>query len=464
MDAAQLMPTQPLLEGHDAQDQTENEPIINVPTAHHDAMIRDAVRRLLEGDAEFEHYRSSNSLIRAHGLLDFVFAAEEEPHDPDDVFGRLRWGGQFVYLTRHPAKLDAIAEQFSHRGYVVVRPPSYYRTGPLRFLPFLGRRVYYFIARKVFLAKPKEFTQRFTYHVELVPPGPSMGTMATNGYVVQKEVPTLERVMGRLRAKFSDVPMKVIETRARKFTEKIFPLFLTREAAMLKILQRDLPEVYARRVPTLIEAEKDDRGYVRRMWMKWLRNGGRVLTQMEFARQSAELLRVVHEMANIIHLDLRLDNFVITDEGVGFVDFGSAVRMGENIQGNPMLNTLFEELMRTSQIQRMLDKMRTNGSLTSYIISDAYGKVDKAVDLFYLAVQIKQPTSNPDLTGLIRYEPGSEEATALAQLSQDILKPPDPAKPKYRTAADVLHGLHRIEQSLRIKKTPTAQITIEKVG
>jgi len=274
----------------------------------------------------------------------------------------------------------------------------------------------------------------------------------------------LERVAARLRHKFPDAAEELIEKRARKFTEKIFPLFLTREAAMLKILQRDLPEVYARRVPTLIEAEKDDRGYVRRMWMKWLRNGGRVLTQMEFARQSAELLRVVHEMANIIHLDLRLDNFVITDEGVGFVDFGSAVRMGENIQGNPMLNTLFEELMRTSQIQRMLDKMRTNGSLTSYIISDAYGKVDKAVDLFYLAVQIKQPTSNPDLTGLIRYEPGSEEATALAQLSQDILKPPDPAKPKYRSAADVLHGLHRIEQSLRIKKTPTAQITIEKVG
>ncbi len=461
MDAAQFTVSRPILDGID-EPAAPTEVI--VPPAHHELMVRDAVRKVLEGDREFEHYRSSNSLVKSQGLLDFLFAAEDEIHDPDMVFGRLRWGGQFVYLTRHRHGLDELANRFMQRGYEVVRGPSYYRTGRLKYLPFLGRKVHYLIARKVFLARPREITQRFTYHVQLAPAGQLMGTLATNGYVVQKEVPTLERVMGRLKAKFTDVPRNVIERRALKFTEKIFPLFLTREAAMLKILQRDLPPAYARRVPTLIEAEKDARGYVRRMWMKWLRNGGRVLTQMEFAKQSADLLRVVHDIAKIIHLDLRLDNFVITDEGVGFVDFGSAVRIGENINGNPMLNTLFEELMRTSQIQRMLDRMRTNGSLTSYIISDAYGKVDKAVDLFYLAVQIKQPTSNPDLAGLIRYNPGSEEATALAQLSQEILKPPDPNTPKYRTATDVLKGLANIEQSLREKRQPTAQIVIEKIG
>jgi len=201
------------------------------------------------------------------------------------------------------------------------------------------------------------------------------------------------------------------------------------------------------------------------MWMNWLRNGGEPLSHMEFARQSADLLRVVHELTHIIHLDLRLDNFVITENGVGFVDFGSAVRVGENIHGNPMLSTLFEELMRTSQIQRMLDKMRTTGSLTSYILCDAYGKVDKAVDLFYLAVQIKQPSGNPDIAGLIKYDPRSPEAIGLTRLMEEILRPPDPHRPKYRTAADVMGGIHRVEDAIKNKGAKiTPRVVIEKYG
>ena len=93
--------------------------------------------------------------------------------------------------------------------------------------------------------------------------------------------------------------------------------------------------------------------------------GGKPLSQLEFARQAADLLRVMHDKAGVIHLDLRLDNVVITDKGVGFVDFGSAVREGENIKGNPLLSTIFDELMRTSQIQRMLEKMTTDGTVTA---------------------------------------------------------------------------------------------------
>src|SRR5581483_4355134 len=97
---------------------------------------------------------------------------------------------------------------------------------------------------------------------------------------------------------------------------------------------------YDKRVPHLIDMEKDDRGFVRRLRMNWLRNGGEPLAHMEFARQSADLLR-------IIHLDLRLDNFVVTPHGVGFVDFGSAVRDNEDLSRNPLLQSLFGELMRT---------------------------------------------------------------------------------------------------------------------
>ena len=410
-----------------------------------------AIKQLLESDSEFRHFRASSSLQKPTGLVDFLIATDDEPHEPDDVFTRIRWGGQFVYLTRNASNLEGLADRFEQRGFMILRGPAAVHTGLLKFLG-LGRKVHYLTARKTFLTRPKEITERFTYHVQLVPAKPQMMPYAVNGCVVQKEVPSIERVIGRLRAKFTDVSDEVIQKRARKFTEKIFPLFLTREAAMLKILERDLPIAYRDRVPRVISMEQDERGYVRRLWMNWLRARTprhQPLTQLEFARQSADLLRVMHDEANIIHLDLRLDNVVITDRGVGFVDFGSAVREGENIQGNPLLSTIFDELMRTSQIQKMLDRMMTEGKVTSHVLGNAYGKVDKGVDLFYLAVSINAPLINPDFQGLVTHDTAGEESAGLSMLTQDVLKPRDPSNPPIKSARDLLRSIEGLSFALR---------------
>ena len=381
-------------------------------------------------------------------MADYVFAVENEPHKPDDIFANVRWGGQFIYISSDRAKVETIPAQFTDFGFEILGEPQGVRYGWLRFVPFMGRKLWFVACRKMQLIRPRDISERFTYSVHLGHMPPTIDR--SDPYVVVKEVPTFDRVMDRLRVKFTDVPYSVIEKRAMKFTNKVFPLFLTREAAMLKILHRDLPEEYRCRVPTLLDMEQDDRGYASRIWMNWMRIGSPApLTQIEFARQSADLLRVVHDYARIIHLDLRLDNFLITDNGVCFVDFGSAVRDGENIGGNPLLSTLFEELMRTSQIQRMLYKMSNEGTVTSRLMSEAAGKVDKQIDLFYLAVQINQPLHNPDFASLVRYDPTSREALALADLTKDILKPIDPTHPKYRSAGEMLEGIRRVELGMR---------------
>jgi hypothetical protein len=259
--------------------------------------------------------------------------------------------------------------------------------------------------------------------------------------------------MNRLRSKWPELAGEILEKRARKFSDKIFPVFLTREAAILKIVNRDLPEPYRERVPRLLEMEKDERGYARRLHLTWLRNGGEPLSQLEFARQSADLLRVLHDDVGVMHLDLRLDNFVITPAGVGFVDFGSAVRVDENLKQSPLLSNLFEELMRTSEIQRMLFRMTRTGEVTSEAISGGLHKVDKAVDYFYLAVQISSPHANPDLKDLIRFDKQSGEAKLLMQLTEQILRPADPTKPAFRSAADILQGIERVKQALSEPQT-----------
>ena len=120
--------------------------------------------------------------------------------------------------------------------------------------------------------------------------------------------------------------------------------------------------------------------------------------------------------------------------------------MDENLKQSPLLSSLFEELMRTSEIQRMLFRMTRTGEVTSEAISGGLHKVDKAVDCFYLAVQISSPHANPDLKDLIRFDKESPEARRLSRLTEQILRPADPARPAFRSAADILRGIRQLQQ------------------
>lgn len=438
------------------------------PASKREQLLRAVASRAFGEDLEFRRYANGQVAAPApaahtvppgeRALLDFLFAFESEPHEPDEVFSRLRWGGQFVYASKHVRRVSEMNERFGQRGFETMPRPGMIREPLPLFglrLPLLSKKLHYFVARKVNLVLPRQLSDRFTYHVQLVP-----ADRPASGYVVLKEVPSVARVMSRLKAKFPEATNDLLEKRALKFTEKIFPLFLTREAALLQILERDLPPAHARRVPRVVGLDKDARGYVRRLKMSWLRMGTpRPLTQLEFAKQAFDLLQVVHERVGVIHLDLRLDNIVITDHGVGFVDFGSAVRVGENIQGNPLLANLYDELMRTSQIQRMIEKMTISGAVTSSLIQSAYGRVDKQVDLFYLAMQMVQPLNNPDFRGLVEFDPTSREAEALSALKEQVLKPANPQQPTFRNAPDVLRAILRIEQDL--KGRPVRRATAE---
>lgn len=411
------------------------------------ALLAPLIARVFSQDREYQRYAHSPASADPSALQDFVFATDHAAPDPADIFHRLRWGGQFVFASRSARRAAATARKFNSDGFRIERPLSSIRR-PWSLLPFFSKKIHYFAARKVQLLRPGEFTDRFTFQVELVPDPQSR----TSEYVVLKSVPTLESVVTRLRRKFPETPIEAIEKRARKFTERVFPTFLTREAAILKILQEHLPSRYAHRVPRVIELEKDIRGFVTSFKMNWLRNGGRPLSQLEFAMQSMDLLQAVHETAGVLHLDLRLDNMVITNDGAGFVDFGSAVRVNENLATNPMLDGLFDELLRTSHIQRMLYQMTKSGQVTAQHLCSQHGKADKAIDLFYLALQFTTPHANPDLKSLIHYDPKSEMAKQISALSKTVLRPGDPGDTTHKSAKDILRSLEIIERDLKNKR------------
>jgi hypothetical protein len=138
---------------------------------------------------------------------------------------------------------------------------------------------------------------------------------------------------------------------------------------------------------------------------------------------------------------------VVTPRGVGFVDFGSAVRCGEDFSGNPMLQTLFSELLSTSQIQRDLKRLVRKGKVTSRLFTNSQQRIDKAVDLFYLVLQMNNPHTNPDFRGLVRYDRHADDARRLARLSRNVLQPQDDRCLHYRSAADVLQGIERLQNA-----------------
>lgn len=377
--------------------------------------------------------------------VDFLFAVGNDPKLPDEVFNQLLWGGTFIYADRNETRVRRIAQDFDRkRGFILETPHASMLLDRLGIrLPVLCSRVHYFAARKVGLIQPGEVTERFTYKVELMPQPD-----AEHGYVVCKEVPTHADVAYRLRHRFPDLGEQDIQCRTRKLVDNVFPTFLTREAAILKILQTELPEAYRHCVPTPLGAVKDKNGFVRKLAMSWLRTGGPKLSQIEFAHQSAKLLSVLHNTAGVMHLDLRLDNMVLTPRGVGFVDFGSAARIGENIEQSPLLTSLFGEMMRTSKIQRMLGQMLERGQVTNCSFTCVHQKADPAIDTFYLALQINKPTHNPQFAHLIDYDPRSRQAQAISSLTAALLRPKDNDDAPFETADDVLRGIERIRRRL----------------
>jgi hypothetical protein len=437
---------------------TSADALLTSPTEALDAVKR----KVFDKDSEFRYYESTSSLYKSSGLLNILISTEGEAHDPDVAFDRLRWGGLYICVSSRKAEVREAAQRFVERGFVLERDQSYVWSewG----VPIISPKAHYFIARKTQLVRPKEFSDRFTYQVELErrEDAHAEGPPGTEHWVVRKQVPTFERILARLQFKAPHLPVELLERRAKKFADQIFPLFLTREAAMLRIIERDCPQEYIHRFPRIINLEKDEAGYVRVLRTTWLRNGGKAMPQIEFAHQGADLLQVLHDRIGIIHLDLRMDNMVITENGVGFIDFGSAVRAGEDIQGNAVLSTLFGELMKTSHIQKMLDRMSTAGSVTSHVIRDAHQRVDKAVDLFYMAVQINSPNTNPDLREMIQHEKYSSEAVMISGLTDSVLRPLDPKHPRLKNAADLLTEVKRIEAELRngkVARTPAQQLS-----
>ncbi|MEM9295463.1 MAG: hypothetical protein AAGA57_06650 [Planctomycetota bacterium] len=408
------------------------------------ATKRDALaRRLLSKlDHDPDRLAASVANFAEAGQADAVALHPRHAPEPDQLdalFDAIRWGGCAVLLAHKPRLLDAWKQQLLQaEGFLVTDNPR--RLEPPR--PW-RRATHGLLVRKNRLDQPHRRSARFSYDLTLEP-----AAQAPHGWAVVKRVPSVEITAQKLLANQPNAQPEEARNYARKLIQKVFPVLLTREAAFLKLNTQHLPPTLARRTPQLLWMKRDDHGYAREIGMTWLRMGGHPRPAIRFAAELAEVLCALHEHARVMHLDLRLDNVVATPAGAGIVDFGSAVRFGENVHDAPLLGKIFESMLGASQIGSDLRRLRKRKHLTSPVFDPCFPGIHPAIDLFSLALQMPEPHKNPDLRGLVQHQPKSLGAQRLAQLRREVLQPNDPSRPAFHDVADLAHALHTAAEDL----------------
>ncbi|MDH3583890.1 MAG: phosphotransferase [Phycisphaerae bacterium] len=411
-------------------------------------VVRALCDESLASDGEFHRFAHSAS-VGGPGLVDYLFSFVDDRPDIPGVFDRLRWGGQIVLIGPGRRRVTELCRQYqAQREFRIEQDcrPFAYRPSPTA----PEQIFYYFIARKVRLVPADGENDRFICDLELVPE-----PAGSERYRVLKQVPPEEQVARRLAREFPQVDSTTREARARSFTRDFCPLFLEREIEILRLLQSRLSPPYRRRVPHVLDERRDHHGRVTGFTMNWLRNGvgEEPMPQLTFAAQALDLLRAIHDEAGIIHLDLRPDNVVVTESGVGFIDFGASVRQDEDLDRDPTLKRAMDKILSRSGVQRHLCQLCDQGLITSSVLRRGYGHVDKAMDLLYVMLQVNNPAYNPELAGLVEHRRHGADALALGELTGRVMRPANPAHPRFSSADEIYRAIRRYEA------TPTAGTT-----
>ena len=86
------------------------------------AMVDTVLRGVFERDDEYK--RCARKRDDA-SLVDYHFVSSLDAHLPHEVFDRIRWGGQLVFVSRDRAEVEAIAAKYrDRRGFIIEREPA----------------------------------------------------------------------------------------------------------------------------------------------------------------------------------------------------------------------------------------------------------------------------------------------------------------------------------------------------
>ena len=386
---------------------------------------RAALDWLLPDETEQRRHQLSEAQAPAAGLRDFILIEAASGPQIDELFDALRWGGQVLILGPNPGAVKACRQRFAgHPSWCCEQPDAL----PAPLTTGRGAPVHFSTIRKIRLERPGQLTARHSYEVSLVHrpnPGDPEPGRGSAGWAVEKRVPTHEETLARLTQTHAAIAPGQTQGVVRWLIQTAFPLMLTRETAFLGRLRQRMPSHLAGRTPELLDMQKDQRGLVSRIQMTWLRQGGETLSQLAFARQAAEMLDAAHREAGLMHMDVRLGNLVVTPRGVGLIDFGTSVMVGEDLAANRTVHKVIRRTLDASEITDNLRRHREKRLLGNPVFDALPHPPTPGFDLFALVTCMTRPHELEDFRGLVAFDPHGPDAIALSRLRRRVLAPPD---------------------------------------
>jgi len=190
----------------------------------------------------------------------------------------------------------------------------------------------------------------------------------------------------------------------------------------------------------------DSSGQAESIDMYWLRPGTGSISHLDFAHEAATIVQAIHESSGVIHLDLRLDNFVISHDGVCLVDFGNALRLDENLENKPLLQNLINEVLKNSATRRDLKQLLSSKKINSVAFEQAIANPGVHTDVFYLALQISRSKYTNELADLIKANEPCDASKRLTSLADSFLRPRNAKHAQWKTSRDLLRGVKRLHQ------------------
>src|SRR5581483_9120839 len=109
-----------------------------------DELFRAVSKRAADADPDLREHLAVPIRDAGEAQSDYLYATPGHPHQPQEIFPRLRWGGQFLFASPSRRQVRQLADAFAHDGLEITQPPKSVCQGWCR-LPLLSRRVYYFV-------------------------------------------------------------------------------------------------------------------------------------------------------------------------------------------------------------------------------------------------------------------------------------------------------------------------------
>ncbi len=358
----------------------------------------------------------------------------------EQIAARLRWGGRALVVSRDFDRAKTLQCSLDGTAGLVVEQSATAIHGQhlgLR-LPGVTPSGFVTVLRRV--TQNDLAGQRCTFDMTLCP-GEGADQLC-------KAVPSVDDLLSRLRARHRDRDDGDLVALAERLARNVLPTALTREVAVLEHLASRMPADLRDRVPTVTACERDPRGFVRSLRMNWLEPATAPMGHLPFALEATELLAVLHQRAQIAHLDLRAENLHLTDRGVCLVDFGNAIRL-DTAPPADSVQRLHRSLGRGSAIRRRLMAAARRQAVDAQAVELALREPGPALDTLCLALMLPRPDRTLTESELVRVFPSSQPAPGIATLVNSILRPRDPFDPRGKTAADLNRGLSRLAERQR---------------